>query len=159
MKRFKAPWCISLIFVSVLATVLCVGITMSTQPWAAKHDHGWLAWLPLALVFGCALFTIRGYTITPDAILVHRLFWATRLPRAALQSARVDPQAMRWSIRTFGNGGFFSATGFYWNKSLGSYRAFVMDPRRAVVLKFAQRTIVVSPDAPEEFVRELGMAT
>jgi len=158
MKHFKAPWCISLIVVSVLVTALCVGITLKTQPWAARHGNGWSAWLPLVLVFGCALFTIRGYTVTPDAILVHRLFWATRLPRATLQSARVDPKAMRWSIRTFGNGGFFSATGFYWNKSLGSYRAFVMDPRRAVVLKFARRTIVVSPDSPEEFVRELGMA-
>jgi hypothetical protein len=145
-----------LIVVTALATVLCVGITVKTQPWAARHDNGWLAWLPLALVFGCALFTIRGYTITPDAILVHRLFWATRLPRAGLQSARVDPRAIRWSIRTCGNGGFFSASGFYWNKSLGFYRMFLTDPRRAVVLKFARRTIVVSPDPPDEFVRELG---
>jgi hypothetical protein len=158
MKHFKAPWCISLIVVSALATLLCVGITVSAQPWAVRHGNGWLAWLPMALVFVCAPFTIRGYTITPDAILVHRLFWATRLPRAGLQSVRVDPQAMRWSIRTCGNGGFFSATGFYWNKSLGSYRAYVMDPRRAVVLKFARRTIVVSPDPPEEFVRELRAA-
>ncbi|MGA2281433.1 MAG: PH domain-containing protein [Verrucomicrobiota bacterium] len=156
MKHFKAPWCISLIVVSALVTILCVGITISAQPWAARHGNEWLAWLPLALVFGCAPFTIRGYTITPDTILVHRLFWATRLPRAGLQSARVDPQAMRWSIRTCGNGGLFSATGFYWNKSLGSYRAYVMNPRRAVVLKFERRTVVVSPDAPEEFVRELG---
>jgi hypothetical protein len=155
-KHFKAPWCTLLIVVSALATLLCVGITVKTQPWAARHGNGWLAWLPLALVFGCALFTIRGYTITPDAILVHRLFWATRLPRAGLQSARVDPQAIRWSIRACGNGGFISASGFYWNKSLGFYRMFLTDPRRAVVLKFARRTIVVSPDPPEEFVRELG---
>ena len=155
-KHFKAPWCTLLIVVSALATLLCVGITVKTQPWAARHGNGWLAWLPLALVFGCALFTIRGYTITPDAILVHRLFWATRLPRAGLQSARVDPQAIRWSIRACGNGGFFSASGFYWNKSLGFYRMFLTDPRRAVVLKFVRRTIVVSPDPPEEFVRELG---
>ena len=127
MKNYKAPWCIPMIVVSVLATALLVGTTVKTQPWAARHDQGWLAWLPLALVFGCALFTIRGYSITPDAILVHRLFWATRLPRAGLQSARVDPKAMRWSLR-FGNGGLFSISGFYWNKPVGSYRAFVTNP-------------------------------
>ena len=155
MKTYKAPWCTLLIVVSALATLLCVGVTWKNQPWAADHRDGWLAWLPLGLVFGCALFTIRGYTITPDAILVHRLLWATRVPRAGLQSARVDPKSLRWSIRTFGNGGFFSASGFYWNKSLGFYRAFITDPRRAVILRFARRTFVVTPDAPEEFVKEL----
>jgi hypothetical protein len=157
VKHFKAPWCASLIVVSTLLTVVCVGVTVGAQPWAARQGHSWLAWLPLALVVGCALFTIRGYTITSDAILVYRLFWATRLPRAGLQSARMDPKALRWSLRTCGNGGFFSITGWYWNKSLGAYRAFVTDPRRAVVLKFARRTLVVSPESPEDFVRELGI--
>jgi hypothetical protein len=158
MKHFKAPWCASLIVVSTLLTAGCVGAMIGAQPWAAKHDHAWLAWLPLALVFGCALFTIRGYTVTSDAILVHRLFWDSRLPRAGLQSARVDPRAMRWSIRTCGNGGFYSITGWYWNKSLGAYRAFVTDPRRAVIVKFARRTVIVSPESPEEFIRELEAA-
>jgi len=157
MKNYKAPWCISMIVVSVLATALLVGVTVGAQPWAARHGHDWLAWQPLVIVFGCALFTIRGYSITPDAILVHRLFWATRLPRAGLQSARVDPKAMRRSIRTCGNGGFFSISGFYWNKSLGSYRAFVTDPRRAVILKYTRRTVVMSPEPPEEFVRDLNL--
>jgi hypothetical protein len=155
-KHFKAPWCTALIVVSALATALCLGVTVGTRPWVASLGKEWLAWLPLALVVGCALFTVRGYTVTPDAILVHRLFWATRLPRAGLQSARFDPRAMRWSIRTCGNGGFFSITGFYWNRSLRSYRALVTDPRRSVVLKYERRTIVVSPESPEEFVRELG---
>ena len=47
-------------------------------------------------------------------------------------------------------------TGWYYNKRLGSYRAFVTDPRRAVVLRYANRRVVLSPDAPEDFVRELG---
>jgi hypothetical protein len=54
--------------------------------------------LLLAIVGCCALFTVRGYTVTPDA--------------------------MPWSIRAFGNEGFFSLSGFYYNKLLGAYRAF-----------------------------------
>ena len=110
---------------------------------------------PLVLVVGCALFTIRSYTLASDVLLIHRLFWRTRLPLVALQSARFEPRAMQWSIRTFGNGGFFSFTGFYRNKLLGAYRAFVTDPRRTVVLRYTGRTVVVSPHAPEDFVREL----
>ena len=118
-----------------------------------------MALLPLAIVCGGILFTIRGYTVTPDALLVHRLFWATRLPLSGLHSAQIEPGAMRWSIRTFGNGGLFSFTGWFRNTTLGAYRAFVTDPHRAVVLHFAGRTVVVSPSAPEDFVRDIRTST
>jgi len=60
------------------------------------------------------------------------------------------------SIRTCGNGGFFSFTGFYWSRKLKSYRAYVTDLRRTVVLRYERRTILLSPDSPEDFVRELS---
>lgn len=163
MKHYKAPWGASLIVMSVLATLLCIGVSFGI-PLIPVPRHGGeligmeLHWLPralFALVPICALFTVRGYTIAPDAILVHRLLWSTRLPLEGLQSASFEPNVMCKSIRTCGNGGFFSFTGFYWNKTLRSYRAFVTDPRRTVVLRYPRRTVVVSPDKPEEFVREL----
>ena len=159
MKIYKAPWSTSLIVVSVLATLLCLVITFGV-PFLPAPKHGgeagmWLRWLPLALVFGCALFTVRSYTIAPDAILVQRLLWATRLPRAGLKSAEFVPKAMCRSLRTCGNGGFFSFTGFYWSKTLKSYRAYVMDLNKTVVLRYERRTVVVSPDSPADFVREL----
>jgi len=158
MKTYKAPWGTTLIVMSALATLLCLGITFGIPLLPApKHGLGmWLRWLPLVLVFACALFTVRGYTITPDAILVHRLLWATRLPRAGLKSAEFVPKAMCKSLRTCGNGGFFSFTGFYWSKTLRSYRAYVTDLRLTVVLRYGRRTVVVSPDAPENFVRDLA---
>ena len=99
---------------------------------------------------------IRGYTTTSDAILIHRMFWTTRLPLVGLRSVEYEPEAMRWSIRIFGNGGFFSFTGLFRNKQLGVYRAFVTDPRRTVVLRYADQSVVISPATPEEFVRDLN---
>ena len=65
---------------------------------------------------------------------------------------------MRWSLRTWANGGLFSFTCHYRNKALGDYRAFVTDPHRTVVLEFSdRRNVVVSPDVPEEFTHEIGM--
>lgn len=63
---------------------------------------------------------------------------------------------MRGSLRICGNGGIFSFSGWFWNKRLGAYRALVTDGAKTVVLRFDKRKWVVSPDAPEEFVRELG---
>jgi hypothetical protein len=158
MKNYKAPWSTSLVIISLLFTFLCVGIAIGVI-WSGRGRLPWMALLPLVIVCGGALLTIRGYTVTSDAILVHRLFWTTRVPLAGLQSARFEPDAMRWSIRTFGNGGLFSFTGFFRNKALGAYRAFVTDPHRTVVLHFPTRTVVVSPSAPEEFVHDIGVGS
>jgi hypothetical protein len=158
MKSYKAPWSTSLIIISSLSTILCVGIALG-MIWSSRGIRPWVALLPLALICGGALFTIRGYTVILDAILVHRLFWTTRLPLAGLQSAQFEPDAMRWSLRTFGNGGLFSFTGFFRNKALGAYRAFVTDQHRTVVLRYSARTVVVSPAAPEEFVHDLTISS
>jgi hypothetical protein len=158
MKTYKAPWSTSLIVISSLATILCTGIAIGML-WKSGGLPPSIAVLPLVLIFSAALFTIRGYTVTSDAILVHRLFWATRLPIADLQSAQFEPSTMRSSIRTFGNGGVFSFTGFFRNKRLGAYRALVTDPNRTVVLHFSNRTVVVSPAAPEEFVQDISVAS
>jgi hypothetical protein len=64
---------------------------------------------------------------------------------------------MRWSIRMCGNGGLYSYSGFFRNKALGTYRAFVTDPHQTVVLHFPNRTVVVSPSAQEEFVDDIDV--
>jgi hypothetical protein len=158
MKNYTAPWSTSLILVSSLATALCFGIAIGAIS-SSRELFSLSALVPVAIIFGGLLFTVRGYTVAPAAILVHRLFWTTRLPLAGLQSAQFEPDAMRWSIRTFGNGGLFSFSGFYRNTALGTYRAFVTDPHRTVVLHFPTRTVVVSPSEPEEFVHEIGVAS
>lgn len=157
MKTYQAPWSNSLIIITALTTLVCVGAALGMIGSGRGIPPG-VAVLPLAIIGGGGLFTIRGYTVTSNTLLVHRLFWTTRLPLAGLRSAQFAPRAMRWSLRTFGNGGLFSFTGHFWNKPLGAYRAFVTDPHRTVVLRFPTRTVVVSPAAPEEFVRALGFA-
>jgi hypothetical protein len=154
MKTFRAPWGWALLLTSVGVSVLLIavllGATCPRSVWGALVFG--LLWLVLPVT---ALFTIRGYTVTPEAILVHRLFWSTRLPREGLVSATSEPQTLQGSLRVCGNGGMFSFTGWFWSKKLGRFRAYVTDLNRTVVLRYAKRTAVVSPDDPEGFVREL----
>ncbi len=142
MKTFAAPWSARLVVVSSLVTALCLGIAIGS----ARQANGgplWLVLLPVVFVCGGALSGIRGYTIAPRALLIHRLLWTTRLSLEGLQTARVAPQAMDRSIRAFGNGGFFSFSGWFYSRALGRYRAFVTDPYRTVVLNFLAKTVVV----------------
>ena len=155
MKMYRAPWGKSLIIVSAVLTIMGVGLTF-----VIAKEGGAYAWmfgcLPMLVIAGCLPFAVRGYGLTEDAIWIRRLFWTTRLDRAGLISAEYLPKAMNKSLRTCGNGGAFSFSGWYWSKSLGHYRAFVTDLNRTVVLRFAKRTAIVSPDAPEDFVKDLS---
>ena len=160
MNTYKAPWGKTLVCISIIFAGMCLGTAVMTYflaPSIAILYRIAATGLPLVLVAGCVPFVIRGYVITGDAILIRRLFWTTRLERAGLMSAEALPNVMRKSIRTCGNGGGFSITGWYWSKPLGFYRAFVTDLNRTVVLRFQRRTVVVSPEDPEEFVRDLAL--
>jgi len=147
------PWSRRLLRAAVAlgAVAACVLAEAATAPIAVQRDRAG----PLAIAFGGMLFMIRGYSVTSDELFVHRLLWTTRLPLADLHSAQVEPRAMCWSVRTFGNGGLFSFSGWYYNRLLGRYRAFVTDPNRAVVLRLGSRRVVVSPSEPEAFVDDL----
>ena len=155
MKRYAAPWSTSLIVISTVISLILAGVAV-----LIAHDgRSWIAALPLVIPLGSLLFMIRGYSLDSDTLLVPRLFWATRVPLGGLLSARVEPDVMRGSIRTFGNGGLFSFSGRFSNGTIGGYRAFVTDPQRAVVLDFETRKVVVSPAVPEEFVNDMRRFT
>ncbi|MBN8246648.1 MAG: hypothetical protein J0L84_04310 [Verrucomicrobia bacterium] len=154
MKRYDAPWSPLLRWVSGLVTLLCVGLgvvlLLSGPPMARKL---WM--LPPAILVCCAPFTIRGYALAGGVLEIERLFWTTRIPLRGLTSAAVVPNAMRGSVRTLGNGGLFSFSGWYWSRALGVHRAWVTDLRHTVVLRLDSRTLVISPSPAEEFVRQI----
>ncbi|WP_372846572.1 PH domain-containing protein [Pontiella sp.] len=121
--------------------------------------RGGLVWLLPLGAFLAVPFIVRGYAVENGRLLIRRVGWVKTFPLDELESVEIDPQAMHGSIRLFGNGGLFSFTGLYRNKRLGNYRSFVNDWKRSVVVRFANRTIVVSPDDPVAFKQALDART
>jgi hypothetical protein len=160
VKSYAAPWGKLLVGLTAFSTLICVGVSIAVglNARSGPETEGVMrmaAALPMLVVVVAALFTVRGYAVTADEIVVQRPLWSNRFERARLQSASVDPDALRGSIRLFGNGGLFSFTGWYRSPKLGRYRAYVTDPARTVILRFADRVIVVSPSDPAAFVRDV----
>lgn len=156
--RFRAPWGGALTAVSVLSTLLLVGasvLCLSVLPSELEFTRLAAAVLPLLVVLCCLPFMVRGYALTDRELVIQRLGWTTRWPLAGLTAAEVDPDALKKSIRLWGNGGLFSFCGWFRNRKLGLYRLFATDPKRCVVLKWGARTVVVTPDQPAEFVSEI----
>lgn len=152
---FGAPFGRMLKLTTALALFVCFGIPLIGL-FSYSEFPGPLLWsmmlLPLLFVAGAAAFMIRGYSVTEGMLVIHRLGWNFHLELGSLISAEADPSALSGSIRLAGNGGLFAFCGWFRNQKLGVYRAFCTDTAHAVVLRFRDRTIVVTPDQPEKFV-------
>jgi len=156
-NTFKAPWGRTLCWMSAFSVVIVLVVTVPIISTIKPEPVNGLVVLLLILMLPfAALFIVRNYAIEPNVLIIRRLLWTTRLPLAGLQSAEVSPGVMRGSLRLFGNGGMFSITGLFRNRALGNYRAFVTDLKKTVVLRFPKRTVVVSPENPEQFVAEIS---
>jgi hypothetical protein len=154
-----APWCRLLKMATGLAFVVClgiVGIGLTVFPHTKPIERWTVILVPLSVLVCGAPFMVRGYSVADGVLIIHRLGWESRLPLDSLVSATPDPEAMKNSLRTFGNGGLFAFCGMFRNHKLGNYRAFATDPAKAVVLKFKDHIVVVTPDAPDKFAAEIN---
>jgi len=170
---FRAPWGVPLTIMTIVTVVVCLTLpvpavliglgTATARKFLGMTSippllqlAGWVAAaVPILTVFGCAIYMVRGYVLTESALFITRPGWRRTLNLAGLTSAKVDPEALRGSFRIFGNGGCFGFVGWFRNKTLGVYRAYATDSTRAVVLRFADKTVVVTPDDPQGFVAEI----
>lgn len=148
--RFRAPWSAKLkAFTTLFLALMAIVFTVTSMP---------ARLLPVFIVGITAAFSVRGYTVRPRELLVHRMGWTTRISLDGLESAAAEPNATLGSVRVFGIGGAFAFVGRFRNATLGSYRAYVTDPAFAVVLDLSNQRIVVTPDSPVRFVETIHHA-
>ena len=159
-KVYSAPWgrrvwlfTGSLLLVGiVLALVLPFLFRKEGEPWIVSF----IPTIMMFLIFGgTSLFLIRGYEVMDDKILVRRSFWTDSIDLMGLTSIEADSQSCKGAFKTIGNDGLFAMHGRFRSKKLGNFRAFVTNPQNGVILRFEDRTIVVSPDRPKSFVHEV----
>jgi hypothetical protein len=156
IRSFRAPWGILIIVMTTIGCSALLGVpaliisVMPSDEAPAYVKTLMIIFFPLVLVI-TSLFTVRSFDVCQDAIRVKRLFWSTHLGYEGLRSVEVDPDAMKGSIRTMGNGGLFSFSGRYRSSKLGSYRAYATEMKNSVILRYEDRTAVVTPAEPFEF--------
>ncbi len=153
--EFRAPWARSLRISTIVSTLVLFAI--AAIGCFAGESIG-LAWtitligMPIAILFAAAPTMVLGYRLTEHEIQIKRLGWMTTLPLATLVSVEGKADAMQGSIRFLGNGGLFPLTGLFWNRQLKLYRAYATDPSRAVILRYPNRIIVITPHDPQHFI-------
>ncbi len=106
---------------------------------------------------------IRRYRLAGAELQVHTPFRIVRFPLAGLDDAAPDREALRGARKIVGNDGVGAISGRFKSRRLGGFRAYVTDSERAVVLRWPDRCVVISPDQPAWFVetvrRRAGLNT
>ena len=169
--EFNAPWgrsvkMITAMTICILIVIPIIGFLIRLPQTLLLHKPvvgiiclvGMIL-IPLTIIIGSALFMIRGYAIKKDKLIIKRFGWKTIIDLNQLQTVQINPEIMKKSTKTFGNGGLFSFTGKYRNEQLGSYSAYVTNPDLAVILKFTDKVIVVTPDNPNIFAEQIRSAS
>ena len=156
---FKAPWSKTLTYITIGTGILIAAGIIVLLIVAQLKPNPFLYFMAVFLVItvvASAAFMVRSYEIAGDRLVIQRLGWQTEIALNNLTSVTYDPQAMEKSLRLFGNGGFFAFVGKFRNQKLGNYDAYATSPRLSVVIKIGdQKTIVVTPEKPEQFVENI----
>jgi hypothetical protein len=156
LAEFSAPWSRSLGTSSALSVLVLLAITAAALvvgPRLPLPARLALTILPVLIVLGTLPFMVRGYVLTDRDIEVRRLGWSTWLPLAGLTAVTAVPEGLRGSVRLFGNGGLFGVSGWFWNRRIGRYRAFVTDPARAVLLRYRDGAqVILTPHDVQHFI-------
>ncbi len=154
-QEYGAPWSLWLRIATALSLavlLLIAGLGLATGPRQLLIWRLAMVGAPLLAILATLPFMVRGYTLTSRRLVVHRLGFDTTLSLDGLREVRGVPDGMRRSLRLFGNGGLFAITGWFWNRTLGLYRAFATDPARAVLLEFVRGKVLVTPHDPQAFI-------
>ncbi|MGB6064500.1 MAG: PH domain-containing protein [Desulfomonilaceae bacterium] len=122
----------------------------------ASFVNHW-ALLPAALIaavtLGCYLRAPVAYEASRRGLTVlFRL--GSKQFGPVVRAGRVE-KSMDRSIRLWGNGGLFAATGIFWNGNWGTFRAYLTtsDQKNMVIVETQAGKVLLSPDNPEEFLR------
>ena len=112
----------------------------------------WGAGLLAIIVMFCYLYAPIAYELTGDELTVRFRLGQKVFPAVTGCSTLSARPPM--GLRLWGNGGLFAATGIFWNRAYGVFRAYVTSARYQDYVLVATRNqkVLISPENPGEFV-------
>jgi len=107
---------------------------------------------PAVLVVVWLVSRLQRYRLTNGEVRVELRLRTVRFPLAGLVSAVPDRTALRGARKIAGNDGLGAVTGRFRSRQLGRFRAYLTDVEHAVVLRWPDRCLVISPQHHSLFV-------
>ena len=116
-----------------------------------------LSILALALWY---LYSPLGYAHEGQTLVIRRPIGNVRLDlTGAREARRTTPSVFTGCIRLWGSGGLFGYYGVFSTSALGRSTWYMTNRQNGVVLVAAAKTVLVSPDDPEAFLRAVPVVS
>jgi hypothetical protein len=136
----------------ITATVIVINVGL----FGVCFVSGW-AGLPAVVLtiitLGCYLRAPVSYSIAPAGLAVFFRLGSKSFGPVMKASAVVSDVGR--SVRLWGNGGLFAATGIFSNRAWGTFRAYVTTSDRThfALVETASGKVLVSPDNVDAFIK------
>ena len=151
--------CVRITMFAFGAVVVLVLFNLLITPrWMGAHRNFQsrmiVAFAPLVgLVVTVPVFFIERSKVSRFAISENSLVLGKKsFPLSGLISVERDPKIMCWAFKKYGNDGLGAIRGRFWSKRVGKFEAFLTGTENAVVLRWPDRVVAVSPSDPEFFI-------
>jgi hypothetical protein len=126
-KIYDAPWGRRVWVITLGVWLMGLALSVSAPWWVAGPEAAVVVWvIPgvfLAILGLTALFCVRRYELTDDALLVRRSFWTNRVPLEGLESVEQDERAFCGAWKTMGNDGLYAVHRGRGRRSRGTRRS------------------------------------
>lgn len=161
--RFAAPWDRTNRVSTTVATVVLAAVVIAAGAFTAGLDAA-AAPVVVAVVAACAGATVglawafgpKGYAILGDELLIERPLRAIAIPLRSIRAAVPLPDgSLKGALKVAGSGGLFGWYGRFWNRRLGSFRAYATRRDGLVLVDAGGDRFVLSPEPPGRFVEAL----
>ncbi len=139
----------------IISAVVCLGLLAIVF---SVHNLI-LAVLALLILAVSIAWSPRGYRIEGRMLLVDRLAGTVRIALDGIREARrTTSEDLRGCIRLAGSGGLFGYYGLFSTSKLGKSTWYVTNRSNSVVLISDRKTLLFSPDDPENFLAAIQAA-
>ncbi|MFZ9982093.1 MAG: PH domain-containing protein [Cyclobacteriaceae bacterium] len=101
-----------------------------------------------SILLFCYLFHVTGYELTAESLIIRRPAKNRRILFSEIREIKsVLREDLKWSVRTFGNGGVFGYYGKFYNTKFGSmtWYASQRDQFVMIILNDGEK-VVLTPD-------------
>lgn len=161
---FNAPWDRTLTLLTACLSLLMLG-TSGLAIWAALTRMSSAAGrtalyagavVPIVAFAAAALLAPRGYAVAGGRLTIRRPLGSIEIPVSSIRAVETLPaERLAGSWRTLASGGLFGYYGSFRNRTLGDYRMYATRGDGYVLIR-ADRTYVLTPEAPDRFIQALG---
>lgn len=150
---FKVNWDSSVWATTTIVTALLFCVSAM----ACVLAGGVWGWLVAVVFIGigvvCASMAPVKVRITSNGITLFKIIGSKRFPYSAIQDISLIDLGAGVNVRLFGSGGFFGYTGWFYNKRIGRYMAYIGSmPRTVLITLDNDKKYIISCRQPDRMV-------